>query len=139
MLVTADGEALHRDETVGEEDRPPQAGDQRPDQSEMALDGRRRPSGATEPDPSGMVELLLPRPRQCLVSSHRPPRAGAAPSLASEEAQAEESGDDTVPRSVPARRAGPGPLERPSEDLPVGESVTSCPRAGCRKTARPVR
>ena len=55
------------------------------------------------------------------------------------EAQAEESGDVTVPRSVPARRAGPSPLERPAEDVPVGESVSSCPRAGCRKTARPVR
>ena len=139
VLVAEDGEVLHRDEAVGEEDRPPQAGDQRPDEPEMVLDGCRRPSGATEPDASGLVELLLPRPGQCLVSSHRPPRAASAPSVASGEAQAEESGDVTVPRSVPARRAGSGPLERPSEDLPVGESVSSCPRAGCRKTARPVR
>lgn len=131
------GEILYRDEAVGEEDRSPQARDQRSDQPEMDLDGCRRPGGATELDASGMVELLLPRPRQCLVSSHRPPRAAPAPSMASEEAQVEESGDDTIPRSVPARRAGAGPLERSSKDLPVGESVTSCPRAGCRKTARP--
>ena len=88
VLVGEDGEVLHRDEAVGEEDRPPQAGDQRPDEPEMALDGCRRPSGATEPDASGLVELLLPRPGQCLVSSHRPPRAAPAPSVALWQAQA---------------------------------------------------
>ena len=37
------GRDAPRDEAVGEEDRPPQAGDQRPDESEMVRDGRRRP------------------------------------------------------------------------------------------------
>jgi Reverse transcriptase (RNA-dependent DNA polymerase) len=60
---------LHRDEAVGEEDRSHQAGDQRPDESEMVLDGRRRQSGMAEPDASGLVELLLPWPRQHHVSS----------------------------------------------------------------------
>ena len=36
----------------------------------MAVDGGRGPSGATEPDASGLVELLLPRPCQPGVSSH---------------------------------------------------------------------
>src|SRR4051812_17220462 len=78
-------------------------------------------------------------PVQRLVPSRGPPRAAPTPSVAPGEAQAEESRDVTVPRSVPARRAGPGSLERPSQGLSVGESMSSCPRAGCRKTARPVR
>src|SRR3954468_17144854 len=100
MLVAEDRQILHRDEAVGEEDRPPQGGDPRPDESEMALDGRRRPRGPTEPDASGLVELLLSRPGQCLVSSHRPLHAATAPSMAPGQAQAEESGYVTVSRSI---------------------------------------
>src|SRR5262245_33301229 len=103
----------------------------------MAPDGRRGQGGETEPDPPGLVELLLPRRGQCLVSGHRPPRAASAPSVASAEAQAEAPGGVTAPRSVPARRAGPGPLERSPPRRSVGERMSSCPRAGCRKTARP--
>jgi hypothetical protein len=29
--------------------------------------------------------------------------------------------------------------EAPREEFSVGESMSSCPRAGCRKSARPVR
>src|SRR5262245_25778120 len=105
----------------------------------MASDGRRGPSEATEPDSSGVVELLLPRPCQRLVSSRRPPRAAPAPSVAAWEAQAAEPGDVTLPHPVPPRGAGPGLLERPHEELPMGEGMSSCPRAGCGKTARPVR
>jgi len=39
----------------------------------------------------------------------------------------------------PARGAGPGPLGGPDARPPVGESVRPSPRAGCGKTARPVR
>ena len=53
----------------------PQAGDQRADDREWYWMDVEDTSGATEPDASGMVELLLPRPGQRLVSSHRPPRA----------------------------------------------------------------
>ena len=69
LLVAEDGQVLHRNETVGEEDRPHQTGDQRPNESTLALDGRWRPSRTTEPADAGMVELLLSWPRQRYVSS----------------------------------------------------------------------
>ena len=70
------------------------------------------------------------------IDRHVPP---PAPPVALRQAQGEDPGDVTVPRSVPARRVGAGPPECPDEELSVGESMSSCPRARCGKTARRVR
>ena len=42
-------------------------------------------------------------------------------------------------RSLPARRAGPRPPYQADEQFPVGDLVNLSPRAGCGKSARPVR
>jgi hypothetical protein len=52
------------------------------------------------------------------TSSRGQPREVPAPSVASGEAQAVESGGITTSRSVPARRAGTGPLDRSNQSLP---------------------
>src|SRR5947208_14867635 len=103
------------------------------------MDGRRGPSGPTEPALAGLVELLLPRPREPGVPCHRPAWPPSAPSVALHQAQGEDPGDVTVHRSVPLRRVGADPPECPDEELSVGESMSSCPRARCEKIARRVR
>src|SRR5512135_247162 len=139
VLLAADGTVLYRDTPVGEEDRAPSGRDPRDHRPPLVVDGSRGPSGATEPAAAGVVELLLPRPREPGVPCPRPALLQSASPVALRQAQGEDPGDITVPRSVPVRRVGADPPERTDEELPVGESMSSCPRAGCGKTACPVR
>src|SRR4051812_4079690 len=97
-MVQFSGSTIPRYDAVGEEDRQPQGRDPRVDQPAMAVDDGRRPSGETEPETSGLVELLLSGTCQPGLSSHRPPRAASAPPVASREAQGAESRDHTIPR-----------------------------------------
>jgi hypothetical protein len=46
--------------------------------------------------------------------------------------------DDTLPVSIPVRGAEIGSARRAAAQRHVGESVRSCPKAGCGRTARPV-
>ena len=70
VSLAADGSVVHRYEAVGEEDRQPQGRDPRVDQPEMAVDDGRGPGGETEPEASGLVELLLSWAGQPGLSSH---------------------------------------------------------------------
>jgi RNA-directed DNA polymerase len=78
--------------------RSPQGGDPRVDQPSLAVDDGRGPSSEAEPEASGLVELLLSGTGERGLPSHRPPRAASAPAVASREAQAAQSRDDTIPR-----------------------------------------
>ena len=49
VLLGEDGPSLHRDAPVGEEDRAPSGRDPRVDRPSLVMDGRRGPSGTTEP------------------------------------------------------------------------------------------
>ena len=62
-----------------------------------------------------------------------------APAVVMREAQSTGGGDGTIPRRVPGQTAGTrSPGERTAQH-PVGEDMKPCPRAGCGKSARPVR
>ena len=113
--LAADGQVLHRDAAVGEEDRPPLRRDQRADR---AGDG----SGRTVEDRVARLNRKLlgwsnyfclgpVSPAYRAIDRHA--RHRLRQWLRAKHKRAE-SGDVTVPRPVPARRAGPGPLERPS-------------------------
>jgi len=67
------------------------------------------------------------------------PRQAAAASVVGRQAQGAWSGHANVAGPASARHAGPGVPGPPDGRLPVGESVKPSPRAGCGKTARPVR
>jgi len=73
------------------------------------------------------------------VSSRGRARADAASPVAAPEEPKRRPGDDTLPRRVPVRRPGTHPPQCPDEQPPVGEGLTPRPRAGCGKSARPVR
>ena len=140
VLLAADGTVLHRDAPVGEEDRAP-----------SGRDPRDRPTAVgcwteVEDRVARLNRLLLGWSNYfCLGPVSRAYRAvdrhvrQSASPVALRQAQGEDPGDVTVPRSVPVRRVGADPPERTDEELPVGESMSSCPRAGCGKTACPVR
>src|SRR5207253_2379952 len=64
--------------------------------------------------------------------------SSAAP-VAVSQAQGAERGVCTLPQCLSARPTGPGPVECDAAPPAVGEGMSSCPRAGCGKPARPVR
>ena len=117
----------------------PPGRDPRSDRPAVAMDGGRGARGSTEPEASGLVELLLPRPGEPRPTVPSIGTLPAAPPVVVRQAQGEEPGDVTIPRPAPVRGTGAGSPERPDARLPVGERVSSCPRAGCGKSARPVR
>ena len=59
-------------------------------------------------------------------------------SMAAQEAQGAGRGDGTLPRRVPVPGAGTPPAPGAYAQLPVGDRVSPCPKAGCGKTACPV-
>ena len=99
----------------------------------------RGPSGETEPDAAGLGELLLSGTGQPGLPSHRPPRAaiGSASGFAGS-TRCKSRGRHDSPTST-CTTIGPDSPDADDAELSVGEGVSSCPRAGCGKTARPVR
>jgi hypothetical protein len=55
------------------------------------------------------------------------------------QAQSVVAGDHEVSEGIPARSAGPRLPYQADEQFPVGDTVNLSPRAGCGKSARPVR
>ena len=106
------GRCLHRDAPVGEEGRAPPGRDPRVDRPSVALDGRRGAGGATEPEAAGLVELLLPGPREPGVPCRGPAQLPPAPPVAAcASTRCKSRGTSRFPDRVPARGAGPGPPE----------------------------
>ena len=136
-----DGPVLCGGPSVAEEDPPAVPGDQRSDRAVVAVALRGRTGRPPEPNPSGMVERLQPRDSGPSLPSGEPPRGGTAPSMVMREAQGAEAGLHTIPEPSPV--PGPGTGEAPqalARDQFVSEGgEVSCPRAGCGRSARPVR
>jgi hypothetical protein len=93
----------------------------------------------TQPDDWRLGQLLLPRSCQRSLSRRGRTCAQSAASMALQEAQDARTGQIPLSRCVPASNAGPDPAQQADGKLPVGRHMKSSPRAGCGKSARPVR
>src|SRR5262249_23488746 len=105
----------------------------------MGLARRARAGISAQQETGGLGELLLPGPGEQGISSRGQAHLPPAPPVVACQAPGADFGILTLSQRGPARRAGTGPPEGPAAQLPVCESVSSCPRAGCLNRARPVR
>ncbi len=87
----------------------------------------------------GWAQLLLPWTGQQSLPRGGTPRAQEVPSVAVYQAQINVARDPTISGSGIARCAGLSSLNRADSQLSLGDPVILSPRAGCGKTARPVR
>ena len=87
---------------------------------------------------SGWGRLLLPRSGRQVVPGARRAHPTSAPLVVVSEAQARRQGDDALPRRVSLRQVGTRTPGRDDARPSVGEGMIP-ERAGCGKTARPVR
>ena len=103
------------------------------------MPGHRKAGGQVEPDAAGMGELLSGRHRQQGISGTRQLHRGAvAPVVACQaQGQATKRRDLSTSASLRALRARASDCAR--KQPAVGESMMSCPRAGCGRSACPVR
>ena len=102
------------------------------------LDGR-GVGGSPEQETGRVGELLLAGAGQQGLSRRGQPRAASAPPLAVSEAPGGGSRDVTVSRRIPPPNSGPEPPGGSKTQLRVSDSMSPCPRAGCGKSACPVR
>ena len=111
---------------------------QRADGAPHGLEASRRRGGTAQPDAVGMGRLLLPRSGRQVVPGARRAHPTSAPLVVVSEAQARRQGDDPLPRRVSIRQVGTRTPGRDDARPSVGEGMIP-ERAGCGKTARPVR
>lgn len=96
-------------------------------------------SAAVEPNAAGPGQLLLFGSGQQGVSGSRRPCYPSAASVALQEAQGRQRRYLPVLGRAPVSRTGARSSADAHAEASVGEGMMSCPRAGCRKSARPVR
>ena len=92
-----------------------------------------------QPHDDWVGQLLLSRASQQSLSGGGKPRLQKAASVVVCQAQSGVAGDQAVFGDIPARRAGPRLPYQADAQSPVGDLVSLSPRAGCGKSARPVR
>ena len=88
-------------------------------------------------DPHRSYTRSLERGQQGLQSG-RPACLPLAPPVVVCQTQSAGSGNLTLPRQIPVRRAEIGSARTANAQLLVGEQVSPCPKAGCGKSVRPV-
>ena len=72
------------------------------------------------------------------LSSRGLTHGAQAATVVAYEAQGAGTGNDTLPGRIPVPEAESDSARSATAQLHVGDSVSSCPKAGCGKTARPV-
>ena len=139
MLLIQDGPCLPGHPPV-EEEGPGHVGpDQRDDVAPNLAAGRTGDDSPAQPAADGLGELLLPGIRQQGVSGRGRSRDVAAPPVAVREAQGVERRVCTILIPVPDRATRPGATALASAQVSECARMKPCPRAGCGKSARPVR
>ena len=99
----------------------------------------RRGCRATESQADGLGELFLPLPVKSCVPFDRYSRPRSATPVVVQETQDCLHGEAALLRPVPGQGVGFRKTGAPHIRLAVGKSKRACPRAGCGKTASPVR
>src|SRR5262245_30536681 len=137
MLLQADGPCLLGHETVGEEGPPRLRRDLGEHRATHVIAVSREDGRAAKPDVGWLGELLLPGVGQPGLSCDRSARVSSAASVVVRQTQGAGTRDGTilVRTPVPATAVATAWHADPF----VGESLSPCPRAGCGKSARPVR
>lgn len=138
VLLAEDGEGLPWDQAVDEDDRAGVWRDQRADETTMGVHRQRGTSGENQPQARRLVELLPTRTGEQSLSSRGPTHGPKAATVVAQEAQGAGTGNDTLPGCIPVPEAELDSARSANAQLRVGESVRSCPKAGCGKIARPV-
>src|SRR5437667_126248 len=113
--------------------------DQRDDASSNASAPDSGASDAAQSKADWVVELLLPGIGESRVSGSEQSYPRSAASMAAGQAPMVGPGMPCLFGTASLSRVGPDRFGVANPPLPVGEGMTPCPRAGCGKSARPVR
>src|SRR6201982_3204680 len=98
-----------------------------------------RAGGQVEPRAARLGELLRRWLSHQSVSGARQLHSRAVAPVAALQVQAQATQGRDLSTPAPLRALRPRTPDRAWVQRAVGEGVTSCPRAGCGKSARPVR
>src|SRR5262249_18784502 len=130
---------LHRDATLGQDDPANLLGAQRTNGKPLVVPGPGRNGWSAQPYAAGLGELLLSGRGERSRSHRGHPRLLSAPAVVGEAEPGAGVESFTLLGTVPAPDLRVDPARRPTSPPFVGERMTPCPRAGCGKSARPVR
>jgi group II intron reverse transcriptase/maturase len=126
-------------QAVAEEHQAPLRRDPRRNGATHAGPISRRNGQASQLEAPRVGQLLPSRAGHPGLSDRGSARQLSAAPVVEQKASGGQQGNQTVPRSVPLQRAGTGPPHAADARPAVGEGMMARPRAGCGKSARPVR
>ena len=139
MPLDRDGTCVYRYPSLEEECAAVDGRDQRGDDPPHDMDGGRGDGGATQPKACGLGPVLLFGAGRQSVSGGPSPHHAAATPVARHQAQGSPRRIQMLSCLLPPPDFGVGRTAEAETELSVGDDVMSCPRAGCGKSACPVR